>query len=217
MAKENQSRSPLSSERVLREAVAYADENGIDSLSMRRLGERLGVEAMSLYNHVANKDAILDGMVEMVVAEIDLPAAGAPWKAAMRDRAISAHAALVRHPWSSALIVARVNVGPSMLRYVESTLASLRSAGFSMEMVDHAWNAMDSYIYGFTLQELNFPFQPEEYSDAAEEYLPQLPADRYPNLIELSGLVASGEYDGLHQFEFGFDLLLDGLEKSLRV
>jgi len=208
-------RTPLSKERVLRAAVALADEAGIESLSMRKLGQALGVEAMSIYSHVANKDEILDGMVEFVAGEIELPSAGADWKAALRRRAISAHEVLVRHPWASSLIVSRINVGPAMLRYVDSTLGSLREAGFPMEMVDRAWNAMDSYIYGFTLQELNFPFQPEEYSDAALTYLPQLPADKYPYLVELSKLVMGGSYDGVSEFEFGFDLLLDGLERVL--
>lgn len=206
----------MNRERVLRAAVALADESGIDSLSMRKLGQALGVEAMSLYNHVANKDAILDGMVEAVVGEIDLPASGDGWKAAMRRRGISAHAVLMRHPWATKLIVSRVNVGPAMLRYVDSTIGSLRQAGFSIAMVDHAWNAMDSYIYGFTLQKLNFPIAPEEYSDVAASYLPRLPADKYPHLIEMTKAVMDGNHDGLHEFEFGFDLILDGLERVRR-
>ena len=211
-----ENRAPLNRERVLRAAVALADESGIDSLSMRKLGQALGVEAMSLYNHVANKDAILDGMVEAVVGEIDLPASGDGWKAAMRRRGISAHAVLMRHPWATKLIVSRVNVGPAMLRYVDSTIGSLRQAGFSIAMVDHAWNAMDSYIYGFTLQKLNFPIAPEEYSDVAASYLPRLPADKYPHLIEMTKAVMDGNHDGLHEFEFGFDLILDGLERVRR-
>ena len=206
----------MNRERVLRAAVALADESGIDSLSMRKLGQALGVEAMSLYNHVANKDAILDGMVEAVVGEIDLPASGDGWKAAMRRRGISAHAVLLRHPWATKLIVSRVNVGPAMLRYVDSTIGSLRQAGFSIAMVDHAWNAMDSYIYGFTLQKLNFPIAPEEFSDVAASDLPRLPADKYPHLIEMTKAVMDGNHDGLHEFEFGFDLILDGLERVRR-
>ena len=212
---ENESRIPLSKDRVLRVAIALADEGGIGSLSMRKLGQQLGVEAMSLYNHVANKDAILDGMVDVVVAEIDLPAEGADWKTAMRRRAISAHAILVRHPWASSLIVSRVNVGPAMLRYVDSTLGALREAGFSYALVDRAWNAMDSYIYGFTLQELNFPFQPEEYADVAADYRPQISADDYPYLAELTELVMGDQHDGVADFEFGLDLILDGLEGVL--
>ncbi len=208
-------RTPLTKERVLLAAITLADEGGIETLSMRRLGQVLGVEAMSLYNHVANKDAILDGMVDAVASEIELPTEGADWKTAMRGRAISAHAVLVRHPWASALIVSRINVGPAMLRYVDSTIGTLRKAGFSYALVDRAWNAMDSYIYGFTLQELNFPFQPEEYAEVAAEYRPQLPADEYPHLAELTELVMSKRHDGVANFEFGLDLILDGLERAL--
>ncbi|MHC4846873.1 MAG: TetR/AcrR family transcriptional regulator C-terminal domain-containing protein [Planctomycetota bacterium] len=215
MAKKSDSRPPLSRERVIRAAVELADTAGIDALSMRRLGQTLGVEAMSLYTHVANKDEILDGMVDAVAAEIELPQAGAPWKDAMRRRGVSAHEVLMRHAWATQLIVSRVNVGPAMLRYVDSTIGKLRQAGFAVPMVDHAWNAMDSYIYGFTLQKLNFPIAPEEYSDAAEEYLPQLPTGAYPYLVEMSKAVIDGSHDGLHEFTFGFDLVLDGLERRL--
>ena len=134
---------------------------------------------------------------------------------AMRQRAISAHAMLVRHPWAGGQIVSRVNIGPAMLRYVDSTIGCLREAGFSFAMVDRAWNAMDSFIYGFTLQELNFPFQPEEYSDVAASYLPQLPAEEYPHLTEMTKRVADGSHDGVQEFEFGLDLILDGLERVL--
>ena len=214
-------REPLSKERILFAAIALADEGGIETLSMRKLGQQLGVEAMSIYNHVPNKDAILDGMVDMVAGEIAVPsenarpADGVDWKTAMRRRAISAHAVLVRHPWASALIVSRVNVGPAMLRYVDSTIGVLRNAGFSYDLVDRAWNAMDSHIYGFTLQELNFPFEPDEYADVAAEYRPQLPADDYPYLAELTELVMSKRHDGVAKFEFGLDLMLDGLERRL--
>ncbi|MHC4954987.1 MAG: TetR/AcrR family transcriptional regulator C-terminal domain-containing protein [Planctomycetota bacterium] len=215
MPTEPENRSPLSSERVIRAAVRLADEAGLDSLSMRRLGQELGVEAMSLYSHVANKDAILDGMVEAVVGEIALFDPESDWKTAMRRRGISAHEVLMRHPWATKLIVSRVNDGPAMLRYVDSTIGILRAAGFPIAVVDHAWNAMDSYIYGFTLQKLNFPFQPEEYSNVAADYLPQLPADDYPHLVEMTKAVIDGTHDGLHEFTFGFDLVLDGLERAL--
>jgi len=211
----NEPRFPLSKERVLRAAIELADQGGIDSLSMRRLGQQLGVEAMSLYNHVANKDAILDGMVDTVVGEIEPPAVGGDWKAAMRRRAISAHEVLVRHPWASGLIVSRVNIGPAMLRYVDSTIGALREAGFSFALVDRAWNAMDSYIYGFTLQELNFPFEPDEFAEAAATYRPQISADEYPYLAELTELVMQERDDGVPEFEFGLDLILDGLERVL--
>jgi AcrR family transcriptional regulator len=206
-------RVPLTRDRILRVATRLADKHGIESLSMRKLALELGVEAMSLYNHVANKEDLLSGLVEIVVGEIDVPAIGGDWKAAMRQRAISAHDVLLRHPWATMLIVSRANVGPVMLRYVDATIGCLREAGFSYEMADHAWNAIDSHIYGFTLLELNFPLDPSEYADAAKNYLPQLPAGQYPYLRALSQMVIDGKHSGLHDFEFGLDLLLEGLER----
>ena len=206
-------REPLSKQRVLHAAVALADDIGIASLSMRRLGQTLGVEAMSLYKHVANKDEILDGIVDIAAGEIELPAIGGDWKMAMRRRAVSAHAVLLRHPWATSLIVSRANVGPAMLRYVDRTIGCLREAGFSYVSADHAWNAIDSHVYGFTLQTLNFPFQPDEYARVAEAFLPMIPPDEYPWLNGLSQQVIDGHYDGLHDFEFGLDLILDGLDR----
>jgi AcrR family transcriptional regulator len=208
-------RPPLTRERVLRAAIDLADEAGIEALSMRRLGQELGVEAMSLYNHVASKDDLLDSIVDLVVGEIDVPGVGADWKAAMRQRAISAHEVLLRHPWASMLMVSRVNVGPAMLRYVDSTIGSLREAGFSIEMADRAWNALDSHIYGFTLQELNFPFSAEQIPEAAKTLLPLAPAEDYPHLTEMARHVMESSYDGVVEFEFGLDLILDALERVL--
>ena len=205
-------RISLSRERVLKMAIGLADENGIPSLSMRKLGEALGVEAMSLYNHVANKDDILDGIVDMVASEIEAPVIDGDWKMAMRQRAISAHEVLVRHPWATMLIVSRANVGPSMLRYVDATIGCLREAGFSYAMADYAWNTIDSHVYGFTLQKLNFPFEPGEYAEVAKQFLPMIPAEQYPYLRGLSQLVIDGHHDGLHDFTFGLDLILDSLE-----
>lgn len=219
MAKENanqeKSRTPLNKERVLRAAVALADEIGISSLSMRKLGQALGVEAMSLYRHVANKDDVLDGIVDIVASEIEMPSIGGDWKTVMRRRATSAHEVLLRHPWATMLIVSRANVGPAMLRYVDATIGCLREAGFSYELADRAWNAIDNHVYGFTLQELNFPFEPEEYADVAKAFLPQIPIDDYPYLNGLSREVIEGRHDGLQDFSFGLDLILDGLERSL--
>jgi AcrR family transcriptional regulator len=198
---------------VLRAAVRLADEGGIESLSMRKLAQDLGVKAMSLYNHVANKDDLLDGIVDIVVNEIEVPNLGVDWKTAMRRRAMSAHEVLLRHPWSTMPLVSRVNVGPAMLRYVDATLGCLREAGFSLEMADRAWNAIDSHIYGFTLQELNFPFETEEYSEAAKNGLSLIPADKYPYLNRLTHDVMEGRYDGIHDFEFGLELILNGLDR----
>jgi AcrR family transcriptional regulator len=205
--------APLSRERILHAAIRLADEEGLESLSMRKLAQVLGVQAMSLYNHVANKDDLLDGIVDRVVSEIEVPSLDTDWKTAIRRRATSAHAVLLRHPWATMPLVSRVNVGPAMLRYVDATLGCLVEAGFSFEMADCAWNAIDSHIYGFTLQELNFPFEAAEYSEAAKSGLSLIPADKYPYLNRLTHYVIEGRYDGIHDFEFGLELILDGLDR----
>ncbi len=209
-------RTPLSRDRILKRAQKMADKHGLEALSMRKLAQALRVEAMSLYNHVNNKDDMLDGMVELVVAKIEIPTDAGEWKDEMRKRALSAHSVLMQHPWAAMLLMSRVNVGPVMLRYVDATLGCLLSAGFSYEMADHAWNTLDSYIYGFTLQCLNFPFEPEEYKEVAEEFMPQLPMEIYPNLAGLSSEVMLGRYDGKHELSFGLELLLSGLESVRR-
>jgi AcrR family transcriptional regulator len=198
---------------VLRAAVAFADERGLEVLSMRKLAEALGVEAMSLYNHVANKDDLLDGMVDTVVGEIELPSIGENWKAAMRRRAISAHEMLLRHPWASMLIVSRINVGPAMLRYMDATIGCLGAAGFSYPMADHAMSALDSHIYGFTLLKANFPVDASEYAQAARQFLPMIPAATHPHARGLAEEVIAGRHSGVNEFTFGLDLLLDGLER----
>ncbi len=206
---------PLSRERVLASAVALADAEGLKALSMRKLAQQVGVEAMSLYNHVKNKDDLLGGIVELVVEEIDVPEIGGHWKQEMRRRCVSAHEVLMRHPWATMLIVSRANVGPASLRYVDATIGCLREAGFSWAMTDHAWNALDSHTYGFTLQKLNFPFDPDEYAEQAEHYVAEIAMAPYPHLNAMAQEVMEGNHDGLNTFEFGLDLLLDGLERML--
>ena len=210
-------RSPLGRERVLLAAVALADEHGIASLSMRKLGEAVGVEAMSLYNHVANKEELLDGMVDLVFGEIDLPVGGADWKTAMRERAESARQALGRHPWAIGLMSARTSPGPATLRHHDAVIGSLRMAGFSIAMAAHAFSAIDSYVYGFALQEATLPFgdTEEETAEVARTMMAQFPTDAYPHLTEFSveHLLQPG-YDYSDEFDFGLDLILDGLEKT---
>lgn len=206
-------RPGLTRERVLRAAVTLADTQGLDALTMRALGEALGAHAMSLYNHVSDKEDILDGMVDLVVGEIAVPVPGAPWQAEMRRRAVSAHAVLLRHPWACGLMMAQSNVGPMRIRYVDATLGCLHAAGFSLPLADRAWTALDSYIYGFTLLKLNFPFEPGQYAAVAAAYLPSLSATQFPAMHALTSLVATGRHDGLHELTFGLDLLLDGLER----
>jgi AcrR family transcriptional regulator len=209
-----QRRSPLSREKVLRSALRIADARGLEALSMRKLAQALKVEAMSLYNHVANKEEILDGLVELVVSEIDAPAIGGDWRHEMRERARSAHAVLMRHPWATMLFVSRMNVGPNMLRYVDATIGCLREAGFSYPIADHAWNAIDAYVYGFTLQKLNFPIEPSEYASTGQQFLPLIPVEQFPYLHGMSQEVIAGRHDGMHQIERGIDLILDGFERQ---
>jgi AcrR family transcriptional regulator len=211
-----EARTPLSRERVLQAAVTFADEGGIGSLSMRKLGEVLGVEAMSLYNHVASKDELLDGMVDLVFGEIDLPAAGAPWKAAMRQRAASARQALARHRWAIGLMESRTSPGPATLRHHDAVIGSLREAGFSVEMAAHAFSVLDSYTYGFALQEASLPFETaEQTAELAEMIMAQFPAGLYPHLAELTVThVLQPGYDYGNEYDFGLDLILDGLERA---
>jgi AcrR family transcriptional regulator len=200
---------------VLHAALTLADHAGIESLTMRKLGQELGVEAMSLYNHVANKDEILDGIVDIVFSEIGLPSAGADWKPAMRQRAISARKTLSLHPWAISLMQSRINPGPATLQHHDAVIGSLREAGFSIVMTAHAFSALDSYIYGFALQETSLPFDnSEQAADVAEIILQQLPADEHPYLAEMAvEHVMQPGYDYADEFEFGLDLILDGLEK----
>jgi AcrR family transcriptional regulator len=209
-------RIPLTRERVLQAAVALADDSGIESLTMRKLGQALGVEAMSLYYHVANKDALLDGIVDLVFGEIEFPTSGADWKAAMRRRAVSARAALRRHPWAVALMESRRTPGPANLGHHDAVLGCLRRAGFPVALAAHAYSLLDAYIYGFALQEASLPFTgPEETTEVAQEILAGFPADAYPHLTELAVKhVLQPGYDYGDEFEFGLGLILDGLERA---
>jgi AcrR family transcriptional regulator len=208
-------RAPLSRERVLRAALALADTGGIESLTMRKLGQELRVEAMSLYNHVANKDDILDGIVDLVFSEIAVPSDRADWKTAMRQRAISAREVLLRHPWATSLMQSRTKPGPATLRHHDSVLGSLRKAGFAVDMAAHAFSVMDGYIYGFALQQMNLPSHTsEEAAELAENILRELPADEYPHLAEMiTEHAMKPGYDYADEFEFGLDLILAGLER----
>jgi AcrR family transcriptional regulator len=211
-------RVPLSKERVIAEAVTLADQDGIGALSMRRLAERLGVEPMSLYHHVANKDGILDAMVDVVFGEIELPSRRTGWRRAMRERATSARAALRRHPWAIGLMESRANPGPATLQHHDAVIGCLRRAGFTVELTAHAFSAIDSYVYGFAMQELALPFHtPEETAAMAETFLTQFPATMFPHLAELTTehVLVPG-YDYGDEFGFGLELILDGLDRARR-
>jgi len=210
-------REPLSRDRALRAAVGLADVGGLDQLTMRRLAEELGVEAMSLYHHVPNKDAILDGMVDLVFQEIELPRGDAEWDVAMRERAVSARAALLRHPWAIRVIESRATPGPATLEHHDAVIGCLRGAGFPIALTAHAYSVLDSYIFGFVLTELNLPFQTtEESHDVAKEILGQFPPGAYPHLVELTvHHVLKPGYAYGNEFEFGLELILDGLARAL--
>ena len=207
-------RAPLSRDRVLHAAISLADEDGIESLSMRKLGQALGVEAMSLYNHVANKDDILNGIIDLVLSEFDLPSADEEWEAAIWKCAISAHDALVRHPWACNLIMSIPRVSPPRLRYMESLLGCLREAGFSAEDTYHAYHAIDSHILGFTLWQTGHSISKEELADFVATVLPRLHLEDYPYLAEHAEQhLTGGSHKKVNEFEFGLRLILDGLRR----
>ena len=210
-------RAPLSRERVLHAAVTLADEQGLTALSMRKLGEALGVEAMSLYNHVANKHDLLDGMIDTVFGEIELPGRGVDWRGAMRTRGVSMRAALRRHRWAIGLMESRTTPGPATLRHHDAVIGSLRAGGFSVAMTAHAFSALDSYIYGFALQEATLPFETaDETVELANAIIDGFAPDEYPHLTELTvEHVLQPGYDYGDEFEFGLDLILDGLAAQL--
>jgi AcrR family transcriptional regulator len=202
---------------VLRGAVALADEGGLESVTMRKLAKRLGVEAMSLYNHVANRDDLLDGMIDIVFSEIELPSTEIDWKAALRTRAVSTREALARHRWAIGLMEGRTNHGPANLRLHNAVLGCLRAAGFSVEMAVHAYSVQDAYIYGFALQEADMSSESAtDFAAEAQRQMREYEAvlDDYPHLVEVvGGHVAKEGYDYETEFLFGLDLILDGLDR----
>ena len=205
-------RTPLSQDRVVSAAVALADRDGIDAVSMRRLAKELGVEAMSLYNHVANKDAILDAMVDAVAAEIALPPDDVEWKDAMRLNALSARDVFVGHPWASSLWLARQSGGRAQLRRADWMLRTLRRGGLSSNVIYHAFHILEAYILGVTVQHLSLPYEDGELRDRAGDFLRRLPADEFPDFAE--HVHAHLEpHEGESGFELGLDLILDGLDR----
>ena len=206
-------RLPLSRERVLSAAVSLADEGGIESLSMRKLAQKVGVEAMTLYYYVANKDDILDGIVDLVVGEIETPDKGADWKAALRKSAISAHQVLLRHPWACGLMMSPARVRPARLRFMDSVLGSLREAGLSAKLTYLAYHAFDSHLLGFTLWEIGYSAGMAEPPKFISNFLEMLPTE-YPNVAQHAQQhLTESSPDDLSEFEFGLDLILDGFEK----
>lgn len=203
----------LSRAAIVAAAVALADRTGVERLSMRALALGLGVEAMSLYNHVRNKDDLIDAMVEAVLAGIARPSPGADWRGALRARALSMRSVFLAHPWAPQLIVGRLNVGPNMLALFDATIGCLRAAGFDYARADHLCNALDSLVYGFHLLERNFPLRPEQYAAAARGFLPRIDPAGLPHLHALTLLVADGRHSGVHDFTVALDLLLGAIER----
>jgi AcrR family transcriptional regulator len=184
---------------------------------MQAIGRRVGVEAMSLYRHVRNKDDILDGIVDLVFAEIALPADRSSWRPVLRARSVSTRAALGRHPWAITLLESRMAPGPANLRSHDEMLAVLLDAGFSAAMATHASNLVDSYVLGFALQETSFPFSnAEELAAVGGELLAQVPADEYPSLVRVGSELLGSGFDYGAEFEFGLDLILEGIERTVR-
>ncbi|MFD3841531.1 TetR/AcrR family transcriptional regulator C-terminal domain-containing protein [Streptomyces sp. NPDC058642] len=209
-------RETLNRQRVLHVAVELADAGGLETLSMRKLGQAVGVEAMSLYNHVTNKEDLIDGMVDLVFGEVELPTPGDGWRQAMRQRAVSMRLALSRHRWAIGLMASRSTPGPATLRHHDAVLGCLRQGGFSLTLTAHAVSVLDSYIYGFALQEKALPFDsPKETAELAESIMSGFGDGEYPHLTEIATAhVMRPGYDYGDEFEFGLDLVLDGLQQA---
>lgn len=204
----------LSKERVVTEAMRLADRDGVDGLSMRRLAGELGAGAMSLYHYVASKEQLLDAMVDFVFEKIELPPEDTDWQSAMRRRAASARQVLASHPWAIGLLESRTSPGSANLRHHEAVTACLRRAGFSVLMATHANWLLDSYVYGFAMQEASLPFDTaDELAGMIDDtYLPQLPPDEFPYLNESAAALVAAGYDPAEEFTFGLDLILAALE-----
>jgi AcrR family transcriptional regulator len=213
---DNAQRSPLTADRVLTGGIELADRIGIEPFTIRKLAVELDVKPMTIYHHVASKEAIIDGMVDLVFSEIDVPPVDTDWKTSMRQRCVSVRAVLARHPWAPPLMESRTSPGPATLRHHEAVLGCLRRGGLSLGMTAHAYALIDSYLYGFALQEANLPFNgSEDIGDLAEAIVEAVPAEEYPNLTEFTAAhVLQPGYAFGNSFEFGLDLLLDGIQAA---
>jgi AcrR family transcriptional regulator len=213
-------RQALSEDRILRAAMRLVDRSGVDALSMRKLARALGVEAMSLYKHIADKDAVLDGLVDLVVREIGMPLAATDWRTAMRHHAISTRQACLRHRWAAVLMESRGAQTPIRLRYADAILELLRKAGFTVPVAYRTFVLIDSYLYGFIMQEANWPYDEGEMAQLATFVTSQSPHADYPSLVEAMSyiMVANPRRSGLYdaEFEHGLDMILDGLERVRR-
>jgi len=217
-ADNREGRPRLSRERVLSGAMEVADAGGIDALTIRSLAQNLGVKPMSVYYYVANKDEILDGIIDLVFSEIELPAAGGDWRAEIARRAHSARQVLRAHPWAIGLMESRTSPGPATLRHHDAVIATLRGVGFSHELTAHAYALLDSYTYGFALQEVGLPFEGSgTVADVAGPIMEQFSTGEYPHLVEMTtDYYLQPGYDFGDEFTWGLDLILDALTRSQR-
>ncbi len=216
--KRTQTPAPLTNARVINGAVALADKIGLEAFTIRKLAAELDVKPMTIYHHVANKEAIVDGMVDMVFSEIEPPPTNATWKAAIRRRSLSARAVLARHPWATPLMESRTAPGPATLSHHDAVIGCFRRGGLSIVMTAHAYALVDSYVYGFALQEANLPATAgDEMAEVVENIMTPLTSDAYPHLTELAAdHVMKPGYDFGDEFEFGLDLILDGIEAAAK-
>ena len=209
-----QQREPLSRDRIIATALDLADEGGVNTISMRRIGQRLGVEAMSLYNHVANKDEILDGLAEIVLGKIEVPSSDDDWKDGMRRRTTSARDVFRRHPWAMGLVETHSqSTSPQRLGYHDAILGVLRNAGFDDRLAMRAFSILDAYIFGFILQELNLSFDDDAgLQEVGADLLRQM-SESFPHLTQVTANAMAQGYDQAEEFQFGLDLILDALER----
>ncbi len=214
--RKGRARAGLSRELVVAAAVEYADRLGIDALSMRKLAGDLGVEAMSLYNHVKNKEALTKAMLDVVTGKFSLPEEPLTWREFLFERGESMYQGLVEHPWSSMTLMSTFYDGPLFLQFMDRSFGFLEDAGFSLDRADWILNAADSFTYGFVLQKINFPIADENMGAVAEASLDLVPPDSLPHLNRLTAMVARGEYDGLFDYHFGLSALVRGFDEPGR-
>jgi AcrR family transcriptional regulator len=214
MAAQPKPRLPLSRDRILASALALVDEHGLEALTMRKLGQELGFEAMSLYNHVANKDDLIDGILDLVLAEGELPSAVGEWDAAVRRSAVSVHDALRRHPWACPLLMLPGRIRPARLQYMDALLGCLRQAGFSAETTFTAYHVLDGHILGFSLWQASHTYSDIDVAEMTERFKNTITPEVYPYLNEHAQQhFTEGPHSEVRAFEFGLDLILDGLRR----